>query len=284
MELQLLPLDKYNRNASLGAEYYKLNNYYPKWGVRLHSEGHIMDTKELEEIAVYGIISWYIETNINFDIYYNYYERLEYFINFPKEIGYYDWVKINKLSESINITTILKTTNNTKHMELLTYKIDVFKKYAMLSWGNFIIDNIGYDELISFMKLLYDYVKNNYFLSKSFYDLFLENYPEIKKVGIIYQRLKIILEKTKDNNISIENIYKLDKIVDNYQTIIYSLCMNYVNNYKNNININKIIININENLMDPFYEINNDTLEIIFLKNLSPPHKVPHKVPHEVHL
>ncbi len=264
MDLKLLPLDKYNRDASLGADYYKLKSYNPKWGTELHNNGHIMEINELEEIAVYGIISWYIEQNVTFDIYYNYNERLEHFINFPKEIGYYDWIKINTLAESININTILNTTNNTKHMELLTYKIDVFKKYAMLSWGNFIIDTIGYDELISFLKLLYNYVKNNYFFSKSFYDLFLENYPEIKKIGIIYQRLKIVLEKTKNNNISIENIYKLDKIVDYYQTIIYSLCITYVDNYKNN-NINSININIiiDENLMNPFYEINNDIISFL---------------------
>lgn len=255
MELTLLTLDKYNREASFGAEYYKLNCYNPNWGNKLHAEGHIMDKNELEEIAVYGIISWYIEKNIKFDIYYKYNERLEHFINNPTDIGYYDWLKINKLAESINIETILKTKNNTKHMELLSLDINILKKYANLSWGHYIIDNIGKDKLISFLDKLFQYTKNNYFLSKSFYDLFLERYPEIKKIGIIFQRLKIVLEKNKYYDIN--NIYKLDKFVDNYQTIIYSLCMNYVDNYKNN-NINKIIININinEKLLNPIISIN----------------------------
>jgi hypothetical protein len=268
MELKLLTLDKYNRQASLGADYYKLNNYYNSeskfnWSKELHANGHIMDIDKLEEIAVYGIISWYIETNINFDIYYNYNERLEHFINFPKNIGYYDWLKINKLAESINIELILKNKTGSKHLELLSYNYEILKKYAIHSWGNFIIDKVGYDKLISFLKLLYEYVKNNYFLNMPFYDLFLERYPDIKKFGIIFQRLKIVLEKINNYNISIENIYKLDKFVDYYQTIIYSLCINYIDNYKNN-NINKIIININidEDLLKPFNTINN---EIIFV-------------------
>ncbi len=272
MELKLLTLDKYNRNASLGVDYYKLNNYYNSfseynWSKELHANGHIMDINKLEEIAVYGIISWYIEQYVAFDIYYNYNERLEHFIDNPKNIGFYDWVKINKLSESINIKSILTTKNNSKHTELLfEYNYDSLRKYACLSWGSFLLDKIGYDKLISFLKLLFEYVNNNNFLNVPFYDLFLERYPEIKKIGIIFQRLKIVLEKNKEFDISIENIYKLDSYVDYYQTIIYSLCMNYIDNFKNN-NINKIIININinEDLIKPLNSINNEMLTNIII-------------------
>lgn len=271
MELKLLTLDKYNRNASLGADYYKLNNYYNSfseynWANELHANGHIMDSDKLEEIAVYGIISWYIEKNVKFDIYYNYNERLEYFIDNPKEIGYYDWVKINKLSESINIEPILKNKTDSKHLELLSYNYEILKKYAMLSWGSFLLDKIGYDKLLIYLNDLYKYIKKNNFLSESFYDLFLERYPEIKKIGIIFQRLKIVLEKNKEFDISLENIYKLDRYVDYYQTIIYSLCMNYIDNFKNN-NINKIIINniINEDLIKPLNAINNEMITNIII-------------------
>ncbi len=266
MELKLLTLDKYNRNASFGADYYKLNNYNLQrgynWATELHANGHIMDKDKLEEIAVYGIISWYIETNIHFDVYYNYNERLQYIINNPTEIYFYDWLQINKLAETINIKTILTTKNKTKHMELLSYEYDILKKYAILSWGHFVIDKVGYDKLILFLNNLYQHVKNNYFLNMPFYDLFLERYPLIKKIGIIFQRLKIVLEKTKYFDMSIENIYKLDKYVDYLQTIIYSLCMNYIDNYKNN-NINKIIINIiiKDDFINPNYSLNNETIE-----------------------
>jgi hypothetical protein len=263
MELKLLKLDKYNRNASLGADYYKLNYYYPKWGSELHANGDKMENDKLEEIAVYGIISWYIEQNIEFDIYYNYNERLLYFINNPNKIGYYDWLKINKLAYHIKIQSILPTQSDTKHLELLIYGYEDLKKYAIISWGHFIIDKIGEDKLILYLNNLYEYVNNNNFLSHPFYDLFLERYPEIKKIGIIFQRLKIVLKKNKYYEISMENIYKLDKIVDYYQTIIYSLCMNYIENYKNN-NINKIIININinEELLNPINAFN--SINIIF--------------------
>jgi hypothetical protein len=265
--MELKTLDKYNRQASMGIEYFRLNNEYPEWNIELHDEGHIMDKNKLETIAINGLISWYIENNINIDIYYNYNERLLHFINNPYDICYNDWLKINKLAKYINIDSILTTKENSKHMELMSYDNNIFRKYAMLSWGNFLIDKFD-NKLILYLEKLYEYIKeNNYWFDKSFYSLFLERNPEINNIGIIYHRLKIILEKYKLFDISLKDIYKIDYITDYIQTIIYTLCINYIiniNNNINNININELLLEKLNKFVEPINNINIDLINEIY--------------------
>lgn len=268
--MELRTLDKYNRQASMGTEYYRLNNQYCGWDIELHAEGNTMDKDKLNIIAINGIISWYVENSIDIDIYYNYNERLLYFINNPYDICYNDWLKINKLAKYINIESILNTKYNSKHMEFMgSYDNIIFRKYAMLSWGTFLLDKLD-NKLILYLEKLYEYVKENeYWLNKSFYSLFLERHPEINNIGIIYHRLKIILEKYKIFNILLEDIYKLDYIVDYIQTIIYTLCINYIDNFKNNKLINNIIFNqiLLEKLnlfIEPINNINTDLINEIY--------------------
>jgi hypothetical protein len=242
--MELISLDKYNRQASFGLEYNKLNNEYPRWSIDLHSYGYIMDKDEIEYIAIYGLINWYIEQNIKIDIHYNYNEQLLYFINNPNKITFYDWIKINKLADYINNPIILNTKCLNKHLELLSYDKQIFIKYSVLNWGYFLIDTIGKNILNVYLTELYEYVKNDNYLYEPYYCLFLKRNSEIKELGIIYHRLKIILEKNKQFNITLEDIYKIDKVVDYIQTIIYNICLNYINKLnKPNYEINMELIN-----------------------------------------
>ncbi len=260
--MDLRTLDKYNRQASLGRDYYRLYNEYPKWDIDLHDKGNIMDKETLNIIAISGIIGWYMEKNIDLDIHYNYNERLSQFINNPYNICYNDWLKINNLAKHFNMESILNTKNNSKHMELMTFDNNIFKKYAMLSWGNFLFDMFD-NKLIIYLEKLYENVKeNNYWLNKSFYSLFLERNPEINNIGIAYHRLKIILEKYKLFNISLEDIYKLDYVVDYIQTIIYTICMNYIQNISFNID-ELLLMKINQ-FVEPIYDINLDLINDIY--------------------
>lgn len=262
--MDLLLLDKYNREATLGVEYYKLNNEYSRWSIDLHKEGHIMDTNELEYIALHGLIGWYLEKQTNINIYYNYYLQLLYFINKPNKICYDDWIQINKLAKYINIPTIFHIDKETKHNELIKYNKTIFNKYMVLRWGCFLIDTVGKKELIIFLDTLYNKIKNDNHLKKSYYDLFLEKHPEIKNYGIIYHRLKIVLEKYSIYKLSLNDIYKLDYIVDYVQRIIYTICMNYSININYYININNNInIKINK-LIEPLYVLDTELINDIY--------------------
>lgn len=267
--MELRTLDKYNRQASMGTDYYRLNNEYYGWNIELHAEGDTMEKDKLNKIAINGMISWYVENSIDIDIYYNYNERLLHFIKTPNDICYNDWLKINKLGKHINIESILNTKYNSKHMELMSYDNNIFRKYAMFSWGTFLIDKFD-NKLISYLEKLYEYVKeNDYWLNNSFYILFLERNPEINNIGIAYHRLKIVLEKYKFFNILLEDIYKLDYIVDYIQTIIYTLCVNYIDNFKknfsNNFIFNEILLEKINQFIEPINIINTDLINEIYL-------------------
>lgn len=232
MELKLLKLDTFNRNASLGNDYYRLNRDYPRWSNDLHEQGNILNNNNLENIAVNGIIHWYHTNHTMIDIDYNYYEKLLFFTYSPSTITFNDNIILNKLANIANIEPIINLEHNTKHIELLTYDASIFKKYAILPWGHFLIDIVGMDKLNMFLQKLLSYVEQNYiWFEESWLVAFIKKYPIIKNLGIIFQKFKIVLEKIQKNNHP--DIYKLDLFVDMIQTLIYSLSLNYIDNFKN---------------------------------------------------
>jgi hypothetical protein len=251
MELKLIKLDTINRNASLGNDYYVLNRDYPNWSKDLHENGNILNNNILENIAVNGIIHWYHTYHTMIDIDYNYYEKLLIFTYSPYSITFNDNIILNQLAIFANIEPIISIKQKTKHYELLTlYNNKIFDKYAILSWSHYLIDMVGKEKLIIFLQKLLSYVKKNYiWFEESWLTSFIKKYPIVKKMGIIFQKFKIVLEKIK--TISHPDIYKLDSFVDMIQTLIYSLSMNYIDNFKN---MNTDIIHIS----NKFNWINNE--------------------------
>ncbi len=249
MELKLLKLDTINRHASLGDDYYILNRDYPNWSNDLHQKGNILDNDILENIAVNGIIHWYHTYHTMIDIDYNYYEKLLVFIYSPYSISFNDNIILNKLAVFANIEPIIHINHKTKHYELLTINDEIFNKYSILPWSDYLIDMVGKEKLSIFLNKLLLYIEKNYiWFEDSWLISFIKKYPIIKKMGIIFQRFKIVLEKIK--NISHPDIYKLDSFVETIQTLIYSLCIQYIDNFKN---MNIELINIKLDWIDNEY-------------------------------
>ena len=238
--MELIKLDIFNRKASLGMEYFELNKYYPNWSNELHSFGNIMDNEQLEYIAVYGIIHWYHTKNVNFDICYYFYNNLQMFKNNPKTMTFYDMIELNKLADFANIPKIYNIKSKSKHMEyLINDDKSIFIKYANLPWIEYIESIIDINKIEEFINKLYNYINYNieWFGTSCWLNVFLDKYPDIKKMGIIFQKFKILLEKIHKN----PDIYKLDIFVEMIQSSIYSLCKYYYDNFKNsNNNIIKI--------------------------------------------
>lgn len=243
--MERLPLNEYNRLASLGNDYLDLAREYPLWAHDLHERGNEMDNANLERIAVKGLIRWYHFENIDFDMDYKYYEYLLHFLDSPHSITYYDMIQLNALAVHANITPIYIPSHDAKHNLLMnSLHADMFAHYACIGWSNYLIDVVGIVNLRQYIESLIQYIEKSiyWYCEGSWFNTFLFNYPEIKKLGIIFQKFKIVLEK-----ISLmpdkfkQDIYKLDIFVDTIQSAIYSICMYYIQNYFRS-NSNHIII------------------------------------------
>ena len=164
--MDLLPLDDYNRKASLGREYNELKNIYDNWSHDLHAKGNFIDNENLKTISVNGLIRWYFKNLIYFNIDYNY-QNMETFINNPQNLTFYDIKSIIRLAKYFNInndfiTRLELEKHNYKYEFLLLnfkysfinrnqYNKEQLNKYCNLSFGNFLIDNMGIDVLKKYL-------------------------------------------------------------------------------------------------------------------------------------
>jgi hypothetical protein len=242
--MDLLPLTEYNRRASLGIEDGFLKGIYPNWSSDLHKRGNVLSNTNLETIAVHGIIRWYMKNNAVYDIDYQYPERIKYFIENPNLIQYHDFLMLYKVIQHHQIKLpyfngLNFEKHNTKYSFLLNkyilYKLkkdkdDInFTKYSIQRFSYFLIDHIGYDNIIHFLKQVEFFInqKINWFDNGTIFDTFISKYPEIKVWGTIFQRFKVIVEKME--YIKHKDIYKLNGFVENVQQLIYSLSYYYCN-------------------------------------------------------
>ena len=113
---------------------------------------------------------------------------------------------------------------------LMPYIIGYSKGY---SWGAFFFGFIiSILTGLSFARLNFEYPQNEaeYAWIMNILSDFVTNYPYVKVWGIIFQKFKIILEKS--NILRKEYIYKLDRFVDKVQQYIYTLIYRYSNSSK----------------------------------------------------
>ena len=232
----MLKLNNYTRSASLGYDYVELYNDYPMWSYDLHECGNTLSNDKLEQIALQGIIKWYIENNCQFTIDYNYYEKLLLFNDSIYCITYYDTIQLNKLLTHLKMEPIIELNDCLTKTHFLLNNIDkkLIYLYASKQWSDYIIDIIGKLKLTQIIEYLLKYIENNieWFGCTSFYDIFLQKYPHIKTIGIIFQKFKIVLEKCVIFKPKL--LYIIDNFVEKTQQILYSYCTYYVERFNNN--------------------------------------------------
>jgi hypothetical protein len=216
-----MKLTNHLRIASFGREYYYLKNIYPNWSKDLHKFGDIMEDDKLELISKYGIIYWYFQHFCPYDIDYDYRYIYKYIDN-PQLITYNEYKYILLLDK---FNDILPVKNLPKFKYEYYQKNNVDKSYYMKPFGYYLIDNykdINYKHIYN---NIYDFIiKNNIY---KLYDTFIENNDNILRIGIEYHRNKIKLEKITNNN-NINDIYKLDKYVEELQEKMCNIVYDYI--------------------------------------------------------
>ena len=118
--MALLELSVYNRRTTFGREFFWLKSIYPDWSSMLHKRGNIISNNNLEIIAKYGIIKWYMDNESPYDIHYPYIEYINNFIKNPKLIHYYDFMMLIKVAKYHNI--ILDITEKYTFIEKKSYQ------------------------------------------------------------------------------------------------------------------------------------------------------------------
>jgi len=260
-----MKLTNHLRIASFGREYYYLKNIYPNWSKDLHNFGDTMEDEKLKLISKYGIIYWYFQHFCLYDIDYDYRYIYNYIEN-PQLITYSEYKYILLLDK---FNDILPVKNLPKFKYEYYQKNNVDKSYYMKPFGYYLVDNykdIDYKYIYDF---IYDFIiKNNIY---KLYDTFIDkneecaisirkaniksdkfafgeykdafesetfsNIDNILDIGIKFHRNKIILEKMsyKNNINDINEIYRLDKYVEELQEKMCNIVYDYINDYMHSV-------------------------------------------------
>lgn len=258
MSNDLVDPGKYMIEASFGNEYHKL---IPGWGKELHESGHIMYSNKLLHIYSNGVLYWYCEQLI---------ERTAYNITikyFPKGM-YFDSGYNYKDNAEFMVN---------KQQYIMKYDIDQYK----LLVGK---ENLTKEEAIEIMKNIDEYLrpfekiikintflKNNKTLLADKLHKIISNDELNKKIGIAFQRYKIVAEqivkensKLNNNEILKEHIYKIDKLADDLQTMIYYYV--FLNAPIMENIFEKVVNDMPLNIDDEFLQVNTQPYFLIWPK------------------
>lgn len=201
------------------------NNTIMDWGVALHRYGNELSEEALEKIFKSALLYWYIHDIVKIQIPEAEAVHMTDQIFIPRNDSSIAYVL--NLARRIfkNIPTIW-----TPRMELIYSVAQPYEnflglrhkdRYALIEKGPLIsqfrthIHGNLEPEYVNIVRLIQPLFKFDY--SRIGRD------PQIINIGIAYQRLKIILEKIQTmQSIDSHKIYKLDKLLDILQTMIYN--------------------------------------------------------------
>jgi hypothetical protein len=197
-------------DASFGEDYYLLKSRYPTWGTDLHREGHKMTNEKLTEIFHYGLLWWYIHNcgkvwNAKF---------LE--MN-PLCLSTYDIKCVFK-----SIGSVPKGQHAPETVGSPTDISEKIRKQRQFAPGKTVFECLcEYPE----KDIVMTYIKTE--ASKIQVDpdtVFkkLMKEPILTKLGVFFQRSKIILERMKATNDNVSLIYSLDRLNLAAMEIIYN--------------------------------------------------------------
>jgi hypothetical protein len=234
--MELFQLNEHNRNASLGYDYHELLMNYPNWSYDLHVKGNVIDNDKLKQIANEGIIYWYLQNEVPYNLHFEYSKRINSICENIREVSYYDFlilvVKLNKLPATKLNNSIEETKFKflTKYFKCGRVKNTKFEKYCVNKFYLFLLEEL-FNNSEDNMKEYFLSIKTEIdeipiLRSRIMYGLF-EKYPEIELWGIIFQKFKVILEKIPDYKKYVDKIYKIDRFVDMIQQHIYSAVKYY---------------------------------------------------------
>lgn len=277
-----LYLTPYEMNADFGNTYCELKAEYPFWSKDLHEKGNILEEEKLQIIFCRGLLLWYIrhcigKCGLNLFMHnkcqkYTFFETIS-LIKF--------FCEINKNIVDESLLNILKYDSYQSLM--LTDKTKLcssFKEYKLKHNIDCAIQKL-INEKDKYNKIYEELCCNKSIESFIYEQLLL---TPIVKIGIMFQRWKIVLEKMGDymedkDDTYMKKMYLVDKFLTNVQEMIllcvkihvdllkYTFMTNDIETYK----INKI--NFNDMFQNSTYSLiyqNINSCDILINKIIDP--------------
>lgn len=210
----MLPMSDYEIGADGGKTYIELFKSYPSWPTELHSIGHIMEDDKLQHIFSKGIMLWYIK-----------YIFAKYGIpndtcTYPPTIrSFYDFKMGMKLLYHFDrsfydgLPADLKMTSNYTSWQV---KIKEYKNSQIVSFNDYFKTH---EEHIEITKRITEISK---IFEGNVYNIIIRTVDStiLFKLGIVFQRWKIVLEKIS-GGASSDITYSIDMFLTQLQQIIY---------------------------------------------------------------
>lgn len=210
-------------NADFGNTYVELKQEYANWAKDLHEKGHILPINDLQKIFCRGLLLWYVRYCLK-------QTGLNLFVDINKNYtSFYEIITLIKFFNEVNPAivdqSLIKLLKYDCYQSLMmTDKIKPCGSFKEYSIKHNLVVHI--DKLVS-EKTQYESMYKTICKEKSIETFVYDNLmaTPIVKLGIVFQRWKIVLEqmclKSKDkDDIYAKNIYLVDKFLILVQEMI----------------------------------------------------------------
>ena len=245
-----ITLTQEEMHADFGNTYIELKKEYPCWSADLHDRGNILDETKLEQIFCRGLLLWYIRYCIkkhNLAIFNNIGSIYKSFYEVKELISFFEKTKLSIVDEKLR--TLLKFDTYQEFM--FCDKTDICESFSKYCEKHKLKEHI--DILIN-EKKIYDNNTKNILkpIEKYIYSVLIET--QIVRLGIVFQRWKIILEhmcsniKNK-NDEYLKNVYIIDKFLVAIQEMILLHIELFVKHIKQLFENSNQIINFDHNVI-----------------------------------
>jgi len=250
-------LSDYETRADSGTTYTELSRVYPSWSTDLHSKGHLLGLEELNTIFTKGLMLWYIKYHCSKFGIYN--DKCEY----PPSIdSFYEFKMGMSLLRHFDqdfYASISPYLEKISHAG--SWQEIVVNMRNPISFKTFFATYAESDLITKRITEISSVFKTKYGIG-SIYNIFSDSDPIIPKLGIIFQRWKIVLEKMTYEKIgTYATLYSIDKLLDILQKIIFHRIQHLVTTFVDAIKLDNMAYMVENyemdlsSISDPIYSL-----------------------------
>ena len=232
MATQRLPaLTDDMRGAEFGRTYHELKGIYPNWAQELHDQGHVLDNDKLQTIFNEGLLLWYIKKECA-----PMHTTAQININ---TIKYYDFKGLLVIARKFGIDVPATLVPFENFGSFQQYKSSLYmymgiklrhgEHYDYMSFASLARTEL-LDDLTQLVTSIQEHCTNimEHFggdVIRGIQQLVIAH-TELPKLGLIFQRFKVVLEKIEKLDVRTEehvaNMYKIDKLLELLQELMVS--------------------------------------------------------------
>jgi hypothetical protein len=218
--MELLPLDDDARHIN-NKKMIHLYNEISCWNTDLFEKDDI----DLSIVNKYGLMWYYIKSVLKIDPLYD----IERFKTFDetmlRTLDYNDWKIIFTLGKFTKIVgqEADKIINaNTKYDYIVKHDKEKIIEYSCKKFGEYVCDIYG-DGIYDVFRLIKDEIETTKLFNETeLIGYIYKVFPYINNIGVALETLIIIIHNHKKYDINEKDIYKLENICEEIQTLFYS--------------------------------------------------------------